>query len=193
MTRIERLLVNRRAKGEHNIELVRRRLRQMDVRSMRDALEIGAGAGAVSAFLARAYGMRVWATDFDPGQIRIAQTRHAGEERLCFGVEDATRLSFEASRFDLVVSQNVFHHIANWQKAVSEVARVLRPGGSFVWLDLTLPGLVARVLRPLARNYGLYAYAEVEQAFADNGLETRFHERIAQGPIVHHHLVLHKS
>lgn len=192
MTRLEKMLVNRLAKGEHNIGLLRQRLQQMDVGGMREALEIGAGTGAVSAFLASAYGMQVWGTDFDPDQIRIARTVHADDERLRFGVEDAASLSFEDARFDLVVSQNVFHHIANWRTAVGEVARVLRSGGSFIWLDLAFSRIITRLLRPLAGNYGLYTFDEVEQAFADERLVTRFHERIAHGPIVHHHLVLHK-
>ncbi len=47
-----------------------------------------------------------------------------------------SNLSFAPNRFDLMISQNVFHHIPNWPQAVEEIVRVLRPGGQLFWLDL---------------------------------------------------------
>ncbi|PZS26418.1 MAG: SAM-dependent methyltransferase, partial [Pseudonocardiales bacterium] len=38
--------------------------------------------------------------------------------------------------FDVVVSYLMLHHIGNWEAAVAEAVRVLRPGGRFVGYDL---------------------------------------------------------
>lgn len=47
--------------------------------------------------------------------------------------EDLTNLSFEDASFDLVVSLEVLEHIPNFEDAVSEISRVLKPGGYFVF------------------------------------------------------------
>lgn len=47
--------------------------------------------------------------------------------------EDMTRLSFPAGSFDHVLSFDVLEHIPDYRAALLEVARVLRPGGRFLW------------------------------------------------------------
>ena len=107
-------------------------------------------------------------------------------------MENAAKLSFDDASFDLVISQNVFHHIPDWESAVREVARVLRPGGVFIWFDPALPRWMERLLRPIARSYGLYTFSETNIAFEAAGFRRRFYEHVRHGPFVHHHLVLHK-
>jgi ubiquinone/menaquinone biosynthesis C-methylase UbiE len=193
MTRLEKRFVNRKKKAERNIEKVRQRLQPLDTQTIRDALELGCGIGAVSAFLADTYAMNVCGTDFDPEQIEIARRMQPESDHLHFSVEDAAHLTFEDASFDLVLSQNVFHHVPDWEAAVREVARVLRPGGYFIWLDLATPRLIKDMLQPLMKNYGLYTIAEVKAALAQSGLERRFYEQAAHGPLVHHHMVLQKG
>jgi ubiquinone/menaquinone biosynthesis C-methylase UbiE len=193
MTRLEKRFVNRKQKAEHNIEKVRQRLQPLDTQTIRDALELGCGIGAVSAFLADTYAMNVCGTDFDPEQIEIARRMQPESDHLHFSVEDAAHLTFEAASFDLVLSQNVFHHVPDWEAAVREVARVLRPGGYFIWLDLAAPRLIRNVLQPLMKNHGLYTIDEVKAALAKSGLERRFYEQAAHGPLVHHHMVWQKG
>lgn len=47
--------------------------------------------------------------------------------------EDLTNLSFVGEKFDLVVSLEVLEHVPNYKKAISEIFRVLKRGGSFVF------------------------------------------------------------
>mgnify|MGYP005857095049 CR=1 FL=1 len=47
--------------------------------------------------------------------------------------QDLQALRFPDNAFDLVVSQDVFEHIAEPRKAFAEVARVLKPGGSHIF------------------------------------------------------------
>ncbi len=102
LTRLEKMLVNRRQEAERNIGRVRRDLEQIDVD---DVLEIGCGIGAISAFLADSYGMNVQGTDLDLEQIELARTTQPTSDRLRFAVENATHLTFENASFDLVLSQ----------------------------------------------------------------------------------------
>jgi len=50
---------------------------------------------------------------------------------------DMTAIPFRDHSFDAVIAVHVFHLISNWQKALQEIMRVLRPGGVLVrcWQD----------------------------------------------------------
>jgi len=114
MTRFEKWFVNRRKEAERNIGRVCECLQKVDARNIHDVLEIGCGIGAVSAHLANNYEMNVQATDFDPEQIEAARKTYPESDRLHFAVADATDLAFDDASFDLVLSQDIFHHIPNW-------------------------------------------------------------------------------
>lgn len=193
MTRFEKWFVNRDKKAELNIAKVRQRLAELPSAAIQDVLELGCGIGAVAAFLTETYHMKVWGTDYDHRQIQIARKRHPENAHLTYQVEDATRLSFQDASFDLVISQNVFHHLAQWQKAVLEIKRVLRPGGFLLWLDLTLPARVARLFQPLFKRHGLYCVAEVKSAFEKQGFKLRVDERRTHGLFFQRHLVWQKA
>jgi len=192
MTRFEKWLVNRNKKAERNIARVRQRLAELPSAAIKDALELGCGIGSVAAFLSETYQMQVLGTDYDQNQIQIARKRHPENERLTYQVEDATHLSFQDASFDLVISQNVFHHLPQWQTAVLEIKRVLRPRGFLLWLDLTLPKPVARLFQPLFKRHGLYCLADVKYEFEKQGFKQLFHERRTHGFFFQNHLVWQK-
>jgi SAM-dependent methyltransferase len=58
---------------------------------------------------------------------------------------DAARLPFADDCFDVVLSFAMLHHVGDWQRAVAEAVRVLRPGGHFVGYD-ALEGPLTRLL-----------------------------------------------
>lgn len=193
MTRFEKWLVNRNKKAERNIAKVRQGLAELPLDVIEDVLELGCGIGAVAAFLADTYHMKVCGTDYDQEQIQIARKRHPENERLAYRVEDAQQLSFQDGSFDLVVSQNVFHHLLKWQTAAGEVARVLKPQGFLLWLDIAFPKWIARLFQPLAKRYSLYGTGDVKHEFEKQGFELLFHQRRNHGPFIQHHMIWQKS
>ena len=192
MTRLEKWLVNRNKTDERNIARVRQRLTALPAEAIEDVLELGCGIGAVAAFLSQTYNMKVWGTDYDLAQIQIARKRYPENEKLIYQVEDAAHLSFQDARFDLVVSQNVFHHLSKWQTAVSEIARVLRPGGFLLWLDLAFARWIARLFQPLIKKHSLYCIADAKYVFETQGFDQRFHEKRIHGPFSQHHMIWQK-
>jgi len=188
MTRFEKIFVNRERKGQRNIQKVRSRLDQLPVENLHNTLELGCGIGSVSAFLSEDYQMSVIGTDFDPAQIEIAKRTHPEKDGLRYQIEDASNLSFEDGYFDLVVSQNVFHHVPNWKGAVHEVSRVLTTGGYFLWFDLTFPKFIVELFQPFVKNYGLYTFEAIMSQFVENRLKELHHER----SLFAHHLVFQK-
>jgi len=193
MTRLEKWFVNRSKKVEHNIARVRQRLQELPSESIQDALELGCGIGTVAAYLAANYQMNVCGTDYDVEQIQIARNMQPQNAHLHYRVEDAANLSFQDASFDLVVSQNVFHHIPEWKTATQEIARVLRADGYFIWLDLAFPKLICTLFQPLVKNQSLYCIADVRRVFQRHEFEELFNERLIHGPFVHHHLVWQKK
>ena len=96
----------------------------------RDVLEIGVGLGADHQRFAEA-GARLVGVDLTERAVA-----HTGQRLAAMGLRsklqtaDAENLPFDAASFDIVYSWGVLHHSPNTSKAIDEVWRVLRPGGS---------------------------------------------------------------
>jgi ubiquinone/menaquinone biosynthesis C-methylase UbiE len=96
-------------------------------------LDIGTGTGIVAVEAARhvAPGGRVIGIDLSRGMLAVAR-KHAAEFRdtLEFREMDAERLEFPDCSFDSVVSLFALLHFPNPLRALREIRRTLRPGGS---------------------------------------------------------------
>lgn len=91
-------------------------------------LDLGCGTGTGTLFLAREFPhASVRGLDLSPGMIRVARDRVGldPQGRVAFRQGDAHRLPYGDGSFDLVTQ-------ANMPVFFSEIARVLRPGGSAV-------------------------------------------------------------
>lgn len=95
-------------------------------------LEVGCGNGFVlSRFASK--GALVTGVDITPTGVELCKKRFSlfdlkGE----FIVADAQHLPFEDNSFDMICSMGVLHHVPDTEKAVSEIYRVLKPGGRFL-------------------------------------------------------------
>lgn len=98
-----------------------------------DILETAAGSGIVTAALAaKVPTARIVATDLNQAMLDVAAARpELG--RVKFQVADAQSLPFPDSMFDVVVCQFGMMFFPDRIAATREVARVLRPGGRFLF------------------------------------------------------------
>ena len=103
-------------------------------------LDLGAGGGR-HAFEGMRRGARVVALDADEGETKDAAALMAAlledDDRVktlrgtgLAVVGDALKLPFPESSFDRVIAAEVLEHIRDDRNAISELARVLRPGGT---------------------------------------------------------------
>ncbi|MFH1485204.1 MAG: class I SAM-dependent methyltransferase [Chloroflexota bacterium] len=104
------------------------------------AIDIGCGPGMLAIELARrAPGLEVVGLDLSEGMLETARenaSRAGLAEAVTFQGGDALDIPFSDASFDLAVSTMSLHHWTEPVKVLNEIARILRPGGKFVVLDL---------------------------------------------------------
>lgn len=98
-------------------------------------LEIGGGAGAMAEATLADFDVEMTITDLDPRMVAAARERLG--ERVIAEVADVTALPYDVGTYDTVASYLMLHHVIDWPGAVTEAARVLKPGGTFRGYDLT--------------------------------------------------------
>jgi ubiquinone/menaquinone biosynthesis C-methylase UbiE len=108
------------------------------------ALDLGAGGGHVAYALA-AHAGQVVACDLSPEIVAAVEeeARRRGLSNVATALAPAERLPFEDARFDLVASRFSAHHWADLALGLREARRVLKPGGTAVFIDIVSPAAVA--------------------------------------------------
>jgi len=111
------------------------------------ALDVGCGSGSLAIKLAQAHagisviGVDSWRHDWEYSKDECARNARVEgvADRVTFQQQSGSALSFPEASFDAVVSCMTFHEIkenADKTAGIAEALRVLRPGGTFVFLDL---------------------------------------------------------
>lgn len=152
-----------------------------------DVLDLCCGQGTLTSVIAD-QGARVNGIDFSPEMLSRAR---AAAPAATIVEGDAMALPFDDARFDKVVCNFGMMHIADQPKALSEVRRVLKPGGAFsmaTWVGPAASPAFAAVFCALKAHADfsaapaqpdLFAFADPARAdamTADAGLEMEQHE-----------------
>lgn len=97
-------------------------------------LDIGTGPGFLAVEMADAVGSggQIHCIDMSEPMLDMARRRCAGKPWTSFQPGSATDLPFSDSTFDAAISVQVYEYIPDITKALSELYRVLRPGGRAV-------------------------------------------------------------
>lgn len=152
-----------------------------------DILDLGCGEGRLSSWMAREKQKQggpfeVWGVDFSPEMVRYAR-QFAADLPVKFAVGDAMGLEFADNSFDLVVSCTSPNNFPSLDGALSEIHRVLRPGGLFFAVIINsrelarfaryvylAPYFIREFFRKLRRDDGyirvLYSRDELERLLA---------------------------
>ena len=113
---------------EYVEQIIPMALRELD--GYARVLDVGCGEGQIARVLQSRTSVQSFVVGVDPtqGQVDVAVERSVGEQYLRSG---ADALPFPDGSFDAVLACLVFEHIDALDEAISEVARILRPGGRF--------------------------------------------------------------
>jgi ubiquinone/menaquinone biosynthesis C-methylase UbiE len=106
-------------------------------------LDVGCGTGINILEAARVLGpcRRLVGVDLAPGMVEEARRKASlMGVPATFMVGDAERLELEDASFDLVICNSVYHWFPDRQRAIAELARVLRPGGKVLVNCVADPG-----------------------------------------------------
>jgi len=111
----------------------------------RRVLDLGCGGGLISEPLCRA-GARVIGIDISGNALRAARDHAAGNGlAINYLLSPAELLPFAGGSFDTVVAFDVLEHLYDLARAISEISRVLKPGGRLIYdtMNRTLPCRIA--------------------------------------------------
>ncbi len=125
-------------------------------------LDLGCGRGLLMIGVAkrltsgRAIGVDLWRKQDllhnDPTEVLYNARAERVDERVELHTEDMRKLPFEDGSFDVVVSSWALHCVPGaleQRKVLEEAVRVLRPGGMFLLVDVSTPGMAAEALAHL--------------------------------------------
>lgn len=128
--------------GSHCLWLIESLCQVLDLKPGQRVLDLGCGKAIESIFLAREFGVQVWATDlgFSPTD-NWKRIREAGVEDRVFPIQgDARNLPFAHEFFDLVVSINsVQYYGTDDLYLAGQLIKMVKPGGQ---IGIVVPGLL---------------------------------------------------
>jgi len=193
MGKLEKKFVNSEQHAQKNIELIERLFEHIDLENISNVLEIGCGVGTTAGHLHNKYNMSVVGTDVDPEQIMLAKKHHKESKRLKFMELDATTLPFENQEFDMVLSLFVLHHIGSWDKTLTEISRVLKLNGYFIFYDLAYSRFTTRLFKRIVKKYGVYTIHDIITILKSNNIEPVYKEKPHGAMMKHYAVVFQKK
>ena len=143
---------------------------RFDAESTR-VLDVGTGTALIPIELGRrTEHCRITAVDLSGEMLSIARQNiiEAGlTNRIGTRQIDAKQLPYEAGEFEAVISNSIVHHIPQPRNVLSEMLRVLRPGGLLFVRDLVRPDS-AETVEHLVKTYAGEENAHQQQMFRDS-------------------------
>ncbi len=152
-----------------------------------DILDVATGTGDVAIALSNIPNVRIDAADLSTKMLAVQEKqleKRKLKDRVKLHVADAERLPFD-TQFDAVTVAFGIRNFANLEKGLSEMHRVLRPGGCLYILETSKPKkfpmrqahfIMSRILIPsmgklFAEDKGAYAYLGESTAYFPDGKE----------------------
>lgn len=113
----------------------------MELRPGMRVLDMGCGKAASSIFLAREFGLQVWATDlWLDASANWQRVQEAELEDRVFPIHaEAHSLPYADGFFDALISLDAYHYFGTDDLYIGQFARLVRPGGQ---IGIVVPGLV---------------------------------------------------
>jgi demethylmenaquinone methyltransferase/2-methoxy-6-polyprenyl-1,4-benzoquinol methylase len=103
------------------------------------ALDVGTGTGDLALALLARGARSVVGVDFAPAMLARAGAKAGRNGALSLALADALELPFREASFDCVTAAFVLRNLPHPSAGLAEIARVLRPGGRLVALELVRP------------------------------------------------------
>ena len=107
-------------------------------------LELGCGTGSMwkQNLHLLDCGAKLTLTDYSEGMLETARKTLAGAENITFQHADIQAIPYPDASFDVVIANMMLYHVPDLHKGLSEVRRVLKPGGAFYCATYGIHGIM---------------------------------------------------
>ncbi|MEH6473066.1 MAG: class I SAM-dependent methyltransferase [Halopseudomonas sp.] len=122
-----------------SVELADKLAQNIDARQPLHLLDLGAGLGGSSRYLAKRFDAAVVAVELSSEYVATAQALNSSlglDKQIQFSVGDATAIPYADQCFDAIWLQHVSMCIADKNRLFAEIFRVLKPGGVLVLQEI---------------------------------------------------------
>ncbi|WFE41117.1 methyltransferase domain-containing protein [Micromonospora sp. WMMD998] len=147
--------------GDSTERLTDEVLRRLPTRAGDKVLDVGCGIGKPALRLAGSREVSVTGISISDEQIGIATGAAQAQgvtNRVGFALADMTSIPYPDGSFDAAMALECLHHVAERDRALRQIRRVLRPGGSFVLADYALRHEPAEADRPVVDEFRSACY-----------------------------------
>ena len=141
-------------------------------------LDVGCGSGEMLAMLKKEF-PNVEAYGLDMSEQMLNQARKYLDPDICLQPGDVDNLPWPDHKFDLLVCNASFHHFPNPLRSLTEMYRVLQPGGRLVIADPWWPDNIRQAINyylkspfNLSGDVRIYSRQEMEQLVAASGFRS---------------------
>ena len=117
-------------------------------------LDIATGTGDLAINMTKTGATEIIGLDISPGMLEVGKRKISEKklgETIKMIVGDSENLPFEANSFDAITVAFGVRNFENLEKGLAEIYRVLKPGGSFVVLETSIP-----TKTPFKQGYKFY-------------------------------------
>jgi ubiquinone/menaquinone biosynthesis C-methylase UbiE len=99
-------------------------------------LDVACGTGLLASKVAARFPtLRISGVDLNDAMLAQARDHFGDPDRFDWKAAPAEEIPYDDDSFDLVTCTNAFHLVSDPVSAMSEIRRVLRPGGAFIMVD----------------------------------------------------------
>jgi 2-polyprenyl-6-hydroxyphenyl methylase/3-demethylubiquinone-9 3-methyltransferase len=136
-----------RAETRARIPWITQELSSFNQGEVRKLLDLGCGAGLLTNALAKRLNASQWVlagVDFSAPSLETAQKHAPSPQEHCtvhYTQGDARKLPFENGSFDAVCAMDFLEHVENPSEILTEISRILKPGGLFFFHTFTRTAL----------------------------------------------------
>lgn len=117
-------------------------LAMVKAKSPQSILDIATGTGDLAILLSHTDAPKIVGLDLSPGMLEVGRKKVLAqglEKRIEMVLGDSEQLPFESDSFDAITVAFGIRNFENLEKGLSEILRVLKPGGIFVILETSNP------------------------------------------------------
>lgn len=146
--------------------------------SQKTVLDIATGTGDLAIAIEKQKPKKIYGLDLSPQMLEVAKTKNKTIE---FMVGDSENLDFEDNSIDIVTVSFGVRNFENLNKGLSEIFRVLKPGGQLAILEFGLPRTA--IMKSLYLFYFTRVLPKIGRLFSkDNRAYTYLPESVRSFP-----------